>query len=114
MSSEQSGMDQLKLWSIYQEYWCEHKPSITVYYSDNEFLEIGNWLYNNFDEVSGVSFLPYSDHSYEQAPYEKITKERYEALSQEMPTKIDWNINEATDQTEGAQTLACTGGQCEI
>lgn len=114
MSSEQSGMDQLKLWSIYQEYWCEHKPSITVYYSDNEFLEIGNWLYNNFDEVSGVSFLPYSDHNYEQAPYEKITKERYEALSQEMPTKIDWNINEATDQTEGAQTLACTGGQCEI
>jgi len=114
MSSDQTGMEQLKLWSIYQEHWCEHKPSITVYYKDNEFLEIGNWLYNNFDEVSGVSFLPYSDHSYEQAPYEKITKEQYEELSQKMPTKIDWNINEASDQTEGAQTLACTGGQCEI
>jgi len=114
MSSDQTGMDQLKLWSIYQEHWCEHKPSITVYYNDNEFLEIGNWLYNNFDEVSGVSFLPYLNHSYAQPPYEKITKERYEALSQKMPTTIDWNINEATDQTEGAQTLACTGGQCEI
>lgn len=114
MSSDQTGMDQLKLWSIYQEHWCEHKPSITVYYKDNEFLEIGNWLYNNFDEVSGVSFLPYSDHSYEQAPYEKITKEEYEELSQKMPTEIDWNIDEASDQTEGAQTLACTGGQCEI
>jgi len=114
MSSDQTGMEQLKLWSIYQEHWCEHKPSITVYYKDNEFLEIGNWLYNNFDEVSGVSFLPYSDHSYEQAPYEKITKEQYEELSQKMPTEIDWNINEASDQTEGAQTLACTGGQCEL
>ena len=114
MSSDQTGMEQLKLWSIYQEHWCEHKPSITVYYKDNEFLEIGNWLYNNFDEVSGVSFLPYSDHSYEQAPYEKITKEQYEELSQKMPTEIDWNIDEASDQTEGAQTLACTGGQCEI
>lgn len=114
MSSDQTGMDQLKLWSIYQEHWCEHKPSITVYYKDDEFLEIGNWLYNNFDEVSGVSFLPYSDHSYEQAPYEKITKEQYEELSQKMPTEIDWNIDEASDQTEGAQTLACTGGQCEI
>lgn len=114
MSSDQTGMEQLKLWSIYQEHWCEHKPSITVYYKDDEFLEIGNWLYNNFDEVSGVSFLPYSDHSYEQAPYEKITKEKYEELSQKMPTEIDWNINEASDQTEGAQTLACTGGQCEI
>jgi len=114
MSSDQTGMEQLKLWSIYQEHWCEHKPSITVYYKDDEFLEIGNWLYNNFDEVSGVSFLPYSDHSYEQAPYEKITKEQYEELSQKMPTEIDWNINEASDQTEGAQTLACTGGQCEL
>lgn len=114
MSSDQTGMEQLKLWSIYQEHWCEHKPSITVYYKDNEFLEIGNWLYNNFDEVSGVSFLPYLDHSYVQPPYEKITKEQYEELSQKMPTKIDWNINEASDQTEGAQTLACTGGQCEI
>ena len=67
-ASEQTGMEQLELWKIYQEYWCEHKPSITVYYRDNEFLAIGDWIYNNFDDVSGISFLPYSDHTYEQAP----------------------------------------------
>ncbi len=113
-ASEQTGMDQLKLWDTYQKHWCEHKPSITVYYKDEEFLEIGNWMFNNFDEVSGVSFLPYSEHTYEQAPYEAIDKEKYQTLLEDMPTAFSWDITESTDQTEGAQTLACVGGSCEI
>jgi|15BtaG_2_1085339.scaffolds.fasta_scaffold01627_5 ribonucleoside-diphosphate reductase alpha chain len=113
-ASDQTGMAQLKLWDMYQREWCEHKPSITVYYKDEEFLEIGNWLYNNFDEVSGVSFLPYSEHSYEQAPYEAINEEQYKELLKEMPKEMSWDIVEASDVTEGAQTLACVGGSCEI
>lgn len=114
MASEQSGMDQLRLWKTYQDHWCEHKPSITVYYKDEEFLEIGNWLYNNFDDVSGVSFLPYSEHTYDQAPYEAISKEAYEAMLKEFPTEFNWDIVEGTDVTEGAQSLACVGNTCEI
>jgi len=114
LASEQKGMDQLELWSIYQEHWCEHKPSITVYYRDDEFLGIGDWVYNNFDSVSGISFLPYSDHTYEQAPYEQITKEQYTKMTKGFPTEFKWDITEETDTTEGAQTLACVGGACEI
>ena len=113
-ASEQTGMEQLELWKIYQEYWCEHKPSITVYYRDNEFLAIGDWIYNNFDDVSGISFLPYSDHTYEQAPYEQITKEEYDKRMKDFPTEFDWNIEEETDTTEGSQTLACVGNSCEL
>jgi len=113
-ASEESGMDQLYLWDIYQKHWCEHKPSITVYYRDDEFLEIGQWMYNNFDNVSGVSFLPYSEHTYEQAPYEAITEERYNDLIKNFPTEFQWDISESSDLTEGSQTLACVGGACEI
>ncbi len=113
-ASEQTGMEQLELWKIYQEYWCEHKPSITVYYRDNEFLAIGDWIYNNFDDVSGISFLPYSDHTYEQAPYEQITKEEYDKQMKDFPTKFNWDIEEESDTTEGSQTLACVGNSCEI
>ena len=113
-ASEQTGMEQLELWKIYQEYWCEHKPSITVYYRDNEFLAIGDWIYNNFDDVSGISFLPYSDHTYEQAPYEQITKEEYDKQMKDFPTEFNWDIEEETDTTEGSQTLACVGNSCEI
>ena len=114
LASEQKGMDQLELWSIYQEHWCEHKPSITVYYRDDEFLGIGDWVFNNFDTVSGISFLPYSDHTYEQAPYEQITKEQYTKMTKGFPTEFKWDITEETDTTEGAQTLACVGGACEL
>ena len=114
IASSQTGMEQLELWNVYQKHWCEHKPSITVYYTDNEFLAIGNWLYNNFDDCSGVSFLPYSDHSYQQAPYEAIDEETYKELKKASPTQISWDITENSDVTEGAQTLACTGGACEI
>ena len=113
-ASEQTGMEQLELWKIYQEHWCEHKPSITVYYRDNEFLAIGDWIYNNFDDVSGISFLPYSDHTYEQAPYEQITKEEYDKQMKDFPTEFNWNIEEETDTTEGSQTLGCVGNSCEL
>ena len=114
IAGNQTGMEQLELWDLYQKYWCEHKPSITVYYRDNEFLSIGQWLYNNFDSCSGVSFLPYSDHTYQQAPYEAISEEEYLKGLDTMPDKLDWDITEHEDSTEGAQTLACTGGACEI
>ena len=107
-------MDQLRLWKIYQDEWCEHKPSITVYYTDEEFLEVGQWLYNNFDDVSGISFLPYSDHTYPQAPYEEVSEEKYNELVKGFPTGFSWDISEDSDLTEGAQTLACVGGACEI
>lgn len=113
-ASEQSGMEQLGLWAKYQEHWCEHKPSITVYYRDSEFLEIGNWVYNNFDSISGISFLPYDEHSYAQAPYEQITEEEYNEMIKDFPTEFDWNLNEEDDFTEGAQTLACVGNSCEL
>ena len=114
MASKQSAMDQLKLNSLYQNYWCEHKVSQTVYYKDSEFLEVGQWIYNNFDEVSGISFLPFSEHTYQQAPYEEITEEAYLIGIETMPKEIDWDIQEMSDNTEGSQTLACVGNACEI
>jgi ribonucleoside-diphosphate reductase alpha chain len=113
-ASEMGAMEQLKLWEIYQDYWCEHKPSMTCYYRDDEFLEVGQWLYNKFDKISGVSFLPYSEHTYQQAPYEPIDVETYEKLKEEFPETIDWNISENSDMTEGSQQLACTGNNCEL
>lgn len=110
-------MDQLRLWKIYQDHWCEHKPSITVYYRDEEFLEAGQWLYNNFDSVSGISFLPYSDHTYKQAPYQEITKEQYEEALEQMPEDVNWSmlsVYEEDDNTSGTQTMACTGNSCEM
>tara|TARA_R110001606_G_scaffold96506_2_gene213737 strand:- start:440 stop:2290 length:1851 start_codon:yes stop_codon:yes gene_type:complete len=115
VTTEQMGaMEQLKVWSTLQEHWCEHKPSITVYYKDSEFLEIGQWVYNNFDTVSGVSFLPYSEHTYVQAPYEEIDKAAFEKMSKAMPKTIEWDINELSDDTTGSQELACVGGACEL
>ena len=77
-------------------------------------MGIGQWIYNNFDKVSGISFLPYDGHVYQQAPYEPISKEKYHELAGMMPKKIDWDISEASDRTEGAQSLACVAGACEI
>ena len=114
IAGNQTGMEQFELWDMYQKHWCEHKPSITVYYRDSEFLAIGQWLYNNFDSCSGVSFLPYSDHTYQQAPYEAITEEEYLAGLATMPEEFNWDIVEHEDKTEGAQTLACVGGACEL
>ncbi len=115
--SQVGAMEQLKLWKKYQDHWCEHKPSITVYYTDNEFLQIAQWIWDNFDTVSGISLLPVSDHVYQQAPYEDITKEKYEELLKAMPVDINWSDLqhfEQEDNTTGSQELACVGGACEI
>ena len=112
--NETNAIDQLKLYSVYQKYWTEHNPSITVYYKDNEFLTIGDWIYNNFSDVSGVSLLPHSDHVYKQAPYQEITKEEYDTFVASFPS-IDWgNLKEEEDTTTGTQELSCTAGACEI
>ena len=113
-ASDMGAIEQLELWEMYQDHWCEHKPSMTCYYRDHEFLEVGQWLYNKFDKVSGISFLPYSDHSYQQAPYETVDKATLKAMQKDFPTEINWDINEASDMTEGSQQLACTGNNCEL
>ena len=114
VADDMGAMEQLCLWEMYQDYWCEHKPSMTCYYRDEEFLQVGQWLYNKFDKVSGISFLPYAEHTYQQAPYEPVDKETYEEMVKDFPTEIDWNVNEESDMTEGSQQLACTGNSCEI
>jgi ribonucleoside-diphosphate reductase alpha chain len=112
--NETNAIEQLKLYSIYQKHWTEHNPSITVYYTDNEFLDIGAWIYNNFSDVSGVSLLPHSDHVYKQAPYQEITEEEYTSFVASFPT-IDWgNLKEEEDTTTGTQELACVSGVCEV
>ena len=115
--SQVGAMQQLELWKAYQNHWCEHKPSITVYYTDDEFLQVAQWIWENFDLCSGISLLPVSDHVYQQAPYEKIDKDQYKALLASMPKNIDWEdlaSFETEDNTTGSQELACTGGACEI
>ena len=110
-------MEQLRVWKKYQDHWCEHKPSITVYYTDSEFLQIAQWIWDNFDSVSGISLLPVSDHVYQQAPYEDITAEKYEELLAAMPVDVKWEDLEhfeKEDNTTGSQELACVGGACEI
>ena len=107
-------MEQLKLWKIYQDYWCEHKPSMTCYYNDDNFYAVCQWIWENFDSVSGISFLPEAEHVYKQAPYQKIDKATYQKLLKEMPKDMEWDIEELDDNTEGAQTLACVSGVCEI
>jgi len=110
-------MQQLELWKAYQNFWCEHKPSITIYYTDDEFLEVAQWIWKNFDMCSGISLLPYSDHVYQQAPYEDATDEMFEELVGKMPADIDWDDlsnYEMEDNTIGSQELACVGGACEI
>jgi len=110
-------MQQLELWKTFQNHWCEHKPSITVYYTDDEFLQVAQWIWDNFDICSGISLLPVSDHVYQQAPYEDITAEQYKELLAAMPKGVDWadlGNHEKEDNTTGSQELACTGGACEI
>tara|TARA_X000001382_G_scaffold8116_1_gene5887 strand:- start:451 stop:1650 length:1200 start_codon:yes stop_codon:yes gene_type:complete len=112
-----TAIQQLELWLSYQKYWCEHKPSITVTVKEDEWFAVGAWVYENFDEVCGVSFLPYSDHSYKQAPYQDCTKEEYQAALKKMPKNIDWSAMvkyETEDNTSGSQTYACSGNSCEI
>ena len=115
--NDMTAIEQLETWLTYQRYWCEHKPSVTVSVRDEEWMEVGSFVYKYFDEMSGVSFLPHSDHTYQQAPYQDATKEEYEALLAQMPTKIDWaklSEYETEDGTKSSQTFACSGDVCEI
>ena len=112
-----TALQQLEIWLTYQRHWCEHKPSITVSVREDEWMEVGAWVYKHFDEVSGISFLPYSDHTYVQAPYQDITKEQYSDLQSKMPETINWSalsMYELEDSTTGSQALACVSGECEI
>lgn len=111
---DKTAIEQLELWLIYQRYWCEHKPSVTISVKDNEWMEVGAWVYKHFDEMSGVSFLPFSEHTYVQAPYEDITEEQYNQMKL-ADYHVDWSeFVEEEDNTEGTQTLACTGNSCEV
>lgn len=109
-------MEQLRLWKIYQDHWCEHKPSITVYYSDDEFLPMTQWVWENFDSMSGIAMLPMDDHVYQQAPYQEVDEETYTRMLGEAKS-FDWAAlasYEETDTTEASQTMACVGTSCEI
>ena len=112
-----SAIEQLQTWLMYQRHYCEHKPSITCTVRNEEWFEVGAFVYKHFDEMSGVSFLPHSDHTYQQAPYQEVGKSDYNMLLSVMPDKIDWSKlsdYEKEDNTKGAQTLACSGDVCEI
>ena len=110
-----SAVQHLKLWLMYQRHYCEHKPSVTISVLEHEWPEVGAWVWQNFDEITGVSFLPMDGGTYRQAPYESFTGEEYEKMLAIMPKGIDWDqFIENTDNVEGAQTLACTAGNCEI
>ena len=115
--TDMTAIEQLELWKVYQENWCEHKPSVTISVKEHEWLEVGAWVYENFKYMSGVSFLPFSEHTYKQAPYQDCTKEEYEVLLNQMPQTVEWDKlaeYEQTDMTIGAQELACAAGFCEI
>jgi len=115
--NDMTAIEQLEMWLEYQRHWCEHKPSVTISVREEEWLEVGAFVYKNFDEMSGVSFLPHSDHTYQQAPYQDCDVQTYNALLEKMPERIDWSDlseYEHEDNTSGMQTLACASGSCEI
>jgi ribonucleoside-diphosphate reductase alpha chain len=110
-------LDQLELWKIYQHHWCEHKPSCTIHIKENEWMEVGAWVYRNFDEVSGIAFLPHSSHVYKQSPYQSCTKEEYEKALAAMPKSVDWSKlkeYENDDSSVNHKEITCTGASCEL
>ena len=115
--NDMGAIEQLKMWMIYQEHWCEHKPSVTISVKEDEWMDVGAYVYENFDKISGISFLPHSDHVYRQAPYQDCGKSDYEMLASIMPKEINWSDlskYEQEDNTKGSQTLACAADGCEI
>jgi ribonucleoside-diphosphate reductase alpha chain len=115
--TEMTAIEQLKLWLTYQRHWCEHKPSVTISVKENEWMSVGSWVYEHFDEVSGISFLPFSEHTYQQAPYQDIDEDNYKEFLTKMPKNVDWSLLqefEKEDTTSGGRELACTAGVCEI
>ena len=114
---DMTAIEQLELWLVYQRHWCEHKPSVTISVKEDEWMEVGAWTYEHFDEVSGISFLPFSEHTYKQAPYQDCTAEEYKSMLKQMPKQIDWDKLqefEKEDTTSGGRELACTAGVCEV
>jgi ribonucleoside-diphosphate reductase alpha chain len=117
VTKDMTAIEQLETWLMYQRHWCEHKPSVTIMVRPDEWLEVGSFVYKHFDEMSGVSFLPYSEHTYQQAPYQEITEEEYKEWKEKMPDSVDWtklSEYEADDNTLGMQSLACSADSCEI
>ena len=117
--TDMDAIQQLELWKIYQKHWCEHKPSVTISVKENEWVSVGNWVWDNFDSISGISFLPFSEHTYRQAPYQDCTKKEYEEALGAMPKNVDWgqlSQFEEKDFTAGSQELACAAadGGCEV
>jgi len=115
--TQMNAIEQLELWLAYQRHWCEHKPSVTISVKENEWMSVGSWVYEHFDEVSGISFLPFSEHTYQQAPYQDIDEDNYKEFLTKMPKNVDWSLLqefEKEDTTSGGRELACTAGVCEI
>ena len=115
--TDQTALDQLNIWKVYRDNWTEHNPSCTISVKEHEWMAVGAWVYENFDEVGGLSFLPYADSSYRQMPYEDCTEAEYKALVEATPTEVDWaklSDYEEVDGTTGSQELACSAGGCEI
>ena len=117
VTADMSAIEQLEMWLAYQRFWCEHKPSVTINVKSDEWFEVGAFVYKHFDEMSGVSFLPFNEHTYQQAPYQECDESTYHKMLGSMPTNIDWSLlseYENEDNTSGSQTLACSGDACEI
>lgn len=117
LRKDMAALDQLKIWKVYQDHWCEHNPSCTIYVKEDEWISVGCWIWENFDSIAGITFLPYSDHTYKQAPYNEITKEEYTVAVDAFPDSINWSRLsefEEEDHTVGSQEFACSGGVCEV
>ena len=117
VTADMSAIEQLEMWLAYQRHWCEHKPSVTINVKNDEWFEVGAFVYKHFDEMSGVSFLPFNEHTYQQAPYQECDESAYHKMIGSMPSSIDWSLlseYESEDNTSGSQTLACSGDACEI
>ena len=115
--TDMTAIEQLEMWLQYQRHWCEHKPSVTITVKEPEWMEVGAWVWNHLNECSGISFLPFSDHTYKQAPYQDCVESDYHELRAKMPTDIDWTklkSYEEQDNTSGTQTYACSGESCEV
>jgi ribonucleoside-diphosphate reductase alpha chain len=112
---DRTSVQELEFWKMYRQHWCDHNPSVTITVREHEWPEVGAWVWGNFDEICGVSFLPHSDHSYRQAPYEEVSLEVIEELEKSIPKSVDFSLlYEEDDETTSSQELACTGNACEI
>ena len=113
--TEQTAVEALEIWKMYREHWCDHNPSVTINVKEEEWPQVGSWVWNNFDQIGGVSFLPYSDHVYRQAPYEEVDDDALRELERRMPSGMDWKtLVEDDDETTSSQEFACTGGSCDV